>query len=287
MANKSNLSFCFNILNRNGLELNVNQYSIPTSLNPILPAKDMTIYPFVPGKIGVYTRMFDYHNYRLPLMKFLVKVLMFHEVHLSQMNPFGLAKVCQFELACRGFESNPDIDVFRAFYKLNRSCDWYTFEIRKKNACCYSWITRSLKDWKDRFVLVDDRCVPSDMTWRLKRSRLPYPLPEDFEFNRDLYAALIKEVGRVQKFPEHILVMGRISTIWTEPEYYHTINGTERALRLKSFDSTKLDIRATRMPKGDPPYLTVVKENLYPIREPVATTGQGGWTLALLHKRRM
>ncbi|KAM0039847.1 hypothetical protein Hdeb2414_s0012g00386781 [Helianthus debilis subsp. tardiflorus] len=258
MANKSNLSFCFNILNRNGLEWYVNQYSIPTSLNPILPAKDMTIYPFVPGKIGVYTRMFDYHNYRLPLTKFLVKVLMFHEVHLSQMNPFGLAK------------------------------------IRKKNACCYSWITRSLKDWKDCFVLVDDRCVPSDMTWRLKRSRLPYPLPEDFEFNRDLYAALIKEAGRVQKFPEHILVMGRISTIWTEPEYYHTINGTERvtmglkeALRLKSFDSTELDIRATRMPKGDPPYLTVVKENLYPIRDPVATTGQGGWTLALLHKRRM
>ncbi|KAJ0489539.1 hypothetical protein HanRHA438_Chr12g0554751 [Helianthus annuus] len=61
------------------------------------------------------------------------------------------------------------------------------------------------------------------MTWRLKRSRLPDPLPEDFEFDRDLYAAMIKEVGRVQKFPEHILVMGRISTIWYEPEYYPTI----------------------------------------------------------------
>ncbi|MFS8023017.1 hypothetical protein Hanom_Chr16g01446471 [Helianthus anomalus] len=129
MANKSNLSGCFNVLNRNGLEWYVNQYSIPTSLNPILPVKDMTIYPFVPGKIGVYTRMFDYCNYRLPLTKFLIEVLMFHEVHLSRMNPFGLAKVCQFELACRGLESDPDLDVFRAFYKLNRSGEWYTFEI--------------------------------------------------------------------------------------------------------------------------------------------------------------
>ncbi|KAJ0717061.1 hypothetical protein HanPI659440_Chr13g0519411 [Helianthus annuus] len=118
---------------------------------------------------------------------------------------------------------DPDLDVFRAFYKLKRSGDWYTFEIRKKNACCYSWITTSLKDRKDRFFLVDDRCVPSDMTWRLKRSRLPDSLPEDFEFNRGLYVALIKEAGRVQKFPEHILVMGRISTIWSEPEYYSTI----------------------------------------------------------------
>ncbi|MFS7953342.1 hypothetical protein Hanom_Chr07g00617381 [Helianthus anomalus] len=68
--------------------------------------------------------------------------------------------------------------------------------------------------------------------------------------------------------------MGRISMIWSEPGYYPTLKwngevmGLKEALRLKSFDSTKLDIRATRTPKGDPPYLTVVKENLCPIREP-------------------
>ncbi|MFS7946123.1 hypothetical protein Hanom_Chr06g00532351 [Helianthus anomalus] len=181
-------------------------------------------------------------------------------------------------------------DVFRALYKLNWSGDWYTFEVRKKNASCYSWITTSLKDWKDRFFLVDDRCVPAEMTWRLKRSSFPPPPPpKDFVFNRDLYAALIKEAGRVQKFPEHILVMGKISTIWSEPEYYPTLKwngevmGLKEALRLKSFDSTELDVRATRTPKGDPPYLTVVKENLYPIREPVATTDQGGSSSAPYH----
>ncbi|KAJ0623647.1 hypothetical protein HanIR_Chr01g0034501 [Helianthus annuus] len=164
MANKSNLSGCFSILRRSGLEWYVDQYAIPSSLHPVLPAKDTAIYPFVQGKIGVYTRMFDYCNYRLPLTKFLIDVLMFHEVNLSQMNPFGLAKVCQFELSCRGLGSDPDLDVFRAFYKLNQSGDWYTFETRNKNACCYSWITSSLKDWKDHFFLVDDRCVPSEMT---------------------------------------------------------------------------------------------------------------------------
>ncbi|KAJ0678421.1 hypothetical protein HanOQP8_Chr12g0447781 [Helianthus annuus] len=52
--------------------------------------------------------------------------------------------------------------------------------------------------------------------------------------------------------------------------------GLKEALRLKSFDSTELDVRATKIPKGNPPYLSVVQENLYPIREPVAMTGQGG-----------
>ncbi|MFS7996613.1 hypothetical protein Hanom_Chr12g01131951 [Helianthus anomalus] len=117
------------------------------------------------------------------------------------------------------------------------------------------------------------------MSWRLKRSRLPDPLPKDFVFNKNLYAAQIKEVGRVQKYSEHILVMGRISTIWAEPEWYPTLRwngevmGLKDALRLKSIDSTELDVRATKTPKGDPPYLSVVQENLYPIRKPTVPTG--------------
>ncbi|MFS7998184.1 hypothetical protein Hanom_Chr12g01150751 [Helianthus anomalus] len=260
MANKSNMSGCFNILSRSIMEWYVNQYSIPSSLNPTLPEKDTTIYPFIPGKIGVYTRMFDYCNYRLPLTKCLVRVLMFHEVHLSQMNPFGLAKVCQIELACRGLDSEPDLD----------------------NASCYSWITSSLKDWKDHFFWVDDRCVQADMVWRPRRSSLPRPLPEDFNFIKGLYVALIKEAGRIQKFSEHILVMGRISTIWPEPNYFPTIRwngevmGLKEALRLKSSDSSELDIRAKKTPNGDPPYLSIVNENLNEIRGPAFVTGQGG-----------
>ncbi|MFS7999478.1 hypothetical protein Hanom_Chr12g01166651 [Helianthus anomalus] len=64
----------------------------------------------------------------------------------------------------------------------------------------------SMKDWKYRFFLVDDRCVPAEMTWRLKRSTLPGPLPEGFEYNKVLYASLIKEAGRIQKLPEHIML---------------------------------------------------------------------------------
>ncbi|KAJ0726868.1 hypothetical protein HanPI659440_Chr12g0475271 [Helianthus annuus] len=281
MANKSNLSGCFNVLTQKGLDWYVESYAIPKSLNPILPEKDTPIYPFVPGKIGIYTRFFDYCNCRLPLTKFLVEVLLFHEVHLTQVNPFGLAKISHFELACRSLGSEPDLDVFRAFYKLNRSGNWYTFEVRDKSSCCYTWITTSIKDWKDHFFLVDDRCVPEFMVWRIKKSKLPPPLPEDFSYNEKLYADLIKEAGRIQKYPEHILVMGRISTMWAEPEWYPTLRwnkevmGLKEALRLKSFDSKELDVRATKTPKGDTPYLQLVQQNLYPIREPEAPGGQG------------
>ncbi|MFS8035109.1 hypothetical protein Hanom_Chr17g01589191 [Helianthus anomalus] len=89
--------------------------------------------------------MFDYCSYQIPLSKFLIDILMFHEVHLSQMNPFSLAKVCQFELSYRGL---------------------------------------GLKDWKDCFFLVDDRWVPVEMAWRSRRSSLPGPLPENLNLTK-------------------------------------------------------------------------------------------------------
>ncbi|MFS8035108.1 hypothetical protein Hanom_Chr17g01589181 [Helianthus anomalus] len=75
--------------------------------------------------------------------------------------------------------------------------------------------------------------------------------------------------------------MGRISTIWSELEYYPTLHwggevmGLNDALRLKSFDSNELDIRATKTPKEDPSYLTIISENLYKIRDPIAAGDQG------------
>ncbi|KAJ0529985.1 uncharacterized protein LOC118482783 [Helianthus annuus] len=51
--------------------------------------------------------------------------------------------------------------------------------------------------------------------------------------------------------------------------------GLREALRLKSFDSKELEMRATRTSKGDPPYLNVVQENLYQIREPEVPNDQG------------
>ncbi|MFS8025609.1 hypothetical protein Hanom_Chr16g01477121 [Helianthus anomalus] len=47
------------------------------------------------------------------------------------------------------------------------------------------------------------------------------------------------------------------------------VMGLKDALRLKSFNSTELDVRPTKTPKGDPPYLSVG-----------GSTGQGGLVLA-------
>ncbi|MFS7938638.1 hypothetical protein Hanom_Chr05g00442111 [Helianthus anomalus] len=51
--------------------------------------------------------------------------------------------------------------------------------------------------------------------------------------------------------------------------------GLKDALRLKSFEVLKFEIRATKTKEGKL-YLDIVNENLYQIRGPVASEGQGG-----------
>ncbi|GJT93161.1 gypsy type transposase [Tanacetum coccineum] len=44
------------------------------------------------GKIGVYTRFFEYANFRLPLSTFLVNVLKHYRIHISQLSVISAAK---------------------------------------------------------------------------------------------------------------------------------------------------------------------------------------------------
>ncbi|MFS8004935.1 hypothetical protein Hanom_Chr13g01231541 [Helianthus anomalus] len=124
MANKCNLNTSFNVLTQSGLDWYVETYQIPSSLRHVLPKRNTPIFPFTPGKIPLYTRVFDSAIIRSPSPGSDKS----HNVSPSTHVPFRLAKVNHFDLLCRALGSDPNLDVFRAFYKLNRTGDWYTFK---------------------------------------------------------------------------------------------------------------------------------------------------------------
>ncbi|MFS8019519.1 hypothetical protein Hanom_Chr15g01404721 [Helianthus anomalus] len=125
---KENLSESVSIMTQRQLEKFVHDYMIPTDLHRVLPAKDKTIYPFLPGKFPLYTRVCNFANYRVPFSKFLIKVLwFFFRVHLCQVNLFGLSRINHFEISCRALNRKPDLNVFRYFYEFMTAGDWYTF----------------------------------------------------------------------------------------------------------------------------------------------------------------
>lgn len=102
-------------------------YFISLDVHPEAPDVDACIADFPKGKIGLYTRFFEYANYRVPISIFLSDLLNHYRLHISQLHCIGAAKVSNFEVNCRLLAIEPTIALFRAFYHTTWSTEWVSF----------------------------------------------------------------------------------------------------------------------------------------------------------------
>ncbi|GJX96255.1 hypothetical protein Tco_0352053 [Tanacetum coccineum] len=63
------------------------------SLHPELPGPEEPIMEFSEGKVGVYTKFFEFKNFRIPISQFLFDILGHYQIYLSQLSVIGAAKV--------------------------------------------------------------------------------------------------------------------------------------------------------------------------------------------------
>ncbi|GJW17585.1 retrovirus-related pol polyprotein from transposon TNT 1-94 [Tanacetum coccineum] len=68
------------------------KYFVPEEIHPQLPGPDDTMHERPAGKVGMYTRFFDYANYRIPFSNFFVSVLTHFRISFFQLFIFGSAK---------------------------------------------------------------------------------------------------------------------------------------------------------------------------------------------------
>ncbi|GKD66785.1 hypothetical protein Tco_1308893 [Tanacetum coccineum] len=68
------------------------EYGITEGLHPELPGPEETIVEFSEGKDGVYTKFFEFANFRIPISQFLFDILGHYQIHLSQLSVIGAAK---------------------------------------------------------------------------------------------------------------------------------------------------------------------------------------------------
>ncbi|MFS7969158.1 hypothetical protein Hanom_Chr09g00805891 [Helianthus anomalus] len=101
MSSNDNMCYSFDVMCRKKVNQFLETYHISESLNPTLPEPNRAINSLLLGKFAFYTRVCDFANYRVHFTKFLMKVMNFHEVHISQVNPFGLSRISNFELSYR------------------------------------------------------------------------------------------------------------------------------------------------------------------------------------------
>ncbi|GKA46739.1 hypothetical protein Tco_0739622, partial [Tanacetum coccineum] len=149
------------VLTQEHLDAICAKYFVPEEVHPQLPSSDATMHERPSGKIGMYTRFFDYANYRIPFSTFFVSVLTHFRIPFSQLSVFGSAKVSHFEILCRVCNIEPDVSLFRYFYTHNYKNGWFGFTKRPNVRACYSKNLDSVKNWNDHFFWVDEFVVPA------------------------------------------------------------------------------------------------------------------------------
>ncbi|GJT28103.1 hypothetical protein Tco_0908378 [Tanacetum coccineum] len=144
------------------------EYFIPENLHPELPGPGDHIVDFPEGKIGVYTKKFEFANFRIPISQFLFDILGYYQIHLSQLSVIGAAKVSHFEINCRVLNIIPTVNLFRVFYVPSYNSGWMSFSKRpgKNTPQCYTKPLDSLKNWNNRFFWVDEKVFPTVVAWR-------------------------------------------------------------------------------------------------------------------------
>ncbi|KAD0377765.1 hypothetical protein E3N88_44356 [Mikania micrantha] len=242
------------------LETFVARYGIPRGLNPTAPPASASVRDAPAGMVALYTAFFSYSNFRVPVSRFLCEVLRYYTVHLTQIVPLGLIKVYQFEISCRALSFEPEVNLFRCFYKLSRIGEWVTFEKRKSPMPSHiSRTLSSLKHWKDHFFFVSSRIIPFQMHWLDSEKKLVDPFPRKGEYDESAYELLWSEPTSPRPFSEHFLVAVGISRIWAQPRLRPVM--LFRGERMGLFDRMKLSagaevVETTEViPEGEPSVL--------------------------------
>ncbi|GKC35660.1 hypothetical protein Tco_1048044 [Tanacetum coccineum] len=120
-------------------------YDIPLDLRPRLPDSNLRMINLLAGDtaIGIYYRIFDSSGVRIPFSSFLLAVLKYFKMHISQLVPLGLSKVITFEVLCRSLSIEHTVTLFRVFQTLSKQGDWFSFAKRGGSAPVCMEVTKS------------------------------------------------------------------------------------------------------------------------------------------------
>nr|GEX52141.1 transposase (putative), gypsy type [Tanacetum cinerariifolium] len=80
------------VLSQRSFDVFCEKFHIPEEIHLVLPNRGATMHERPAGKIGLYTRFFDFANFRLPFSTFLVNILRHFCINISQLSVIGATK---------------------------------------------------------------------------------------------------------------------------------------------------------------------------------------------------
>ncbi|GJU10648.1 hypothetical protein Tco_1133044 [Tanacetum coccineum] len=245
---------------------------IPSIVHPELPDRNSRIRNSPTGKFGVYTRFFDFDNYRIPLSQFLVDVLDYFQINLSQLSVIAAAKISYFEILYRVHHFVSTVGNFRIFYINSKNNGWMSFSKRSDtDPVCHTRPLDSLKHWNDHFFWVDTSVFPLAVPWHNNKTLRKDPHPTPAKFNADVCNYLAGNPSPFRKFSEPLLCFVDISRYYDlDDSCYPTfLTDDDEEMDLFAFihyaDPTKMLIREREVAEGEVLLLELTRGRVVPL----------------------
>lgn len=213
---KSDMHIYSYVLTEGELDGIISDYGIPMDLHPRLPPIDLTMDKLPKDAIGLYEQYLTFSGVRVPFSTFLLRVLKYFKVHISQLVPIGLNRLVMFEIYCRSLEIEPTVNLFRVFYKLNKQGHWFSFANRtgqNSPGRIFKETCSSLKNWKDNFFLIDRRAIPDAMPWRHPDSSVTDDAPAGGYLEADV-AKLCEGIVELRPIHSGLLYEVGLKKVW-------------------------------------------------------------------------
>ncbi|KAJ0524982.1 hypothetical protein HanHA300_Chr09g0306731 [Helianthus annuus] len=117
------------------------------------------------GYVTMWADFFVDCNLRLPLTVFVVDVLEWYKVHISQVSPFGMIRIRNFEFTFRALGIEPTVGDFRRFYQMTVSMGFFSFRQRDGTPKLMT-PPKGMTMWKKKFFYIKAAAIVADMTFR-------------------------------------------------------------------------------------------------------------------------
>ncbi|KAL9997284.1 hypothetical protein Hdeb2414_s0639g00927871 [Helianthus debilis subsp. tardiflorus] len=98
---------------------------MPPEYGAMYPQEGDTAGDAPTGYVTMSADFFGDCNLRIPLTVFVVEVLEYYKLHISQLSPLGMIRVQNFEYTFRALGIEPSVGDFRRFYSC--LCHWVSF----------------------------------------------------------------------------------------------------------------------------------------------------------------
>ncbi|KAF5815073.1 hypothetical protein HanXRQr2_Chr03g0118761 [Helianthus annuus] len=138
---------------------------MPSKYGAVYPSEGDTGADAPAGYVTMWSDFFSDCNLRIPLTAFVVEVLEWYKVHISQMSPFGMIRIRNFKFTFHALGIEPTVGDFRRFYQMTVSLGFFSFRQREGTPKLMT-PPKGMTMWKKKFFYIRAAAIVARMTFR-------------------------------------------------------------------------------------------------------------------------